>query len=222
MTKNQIEYWSLQEQKRANTETARHNVAQEGETNRHNVATEGIDMSKLSETSRHNKATEGIDMGKLNESIRHNQVTEGIDLGKLNESIRHNTSSEKIESGKLNESIRHNQATESAAQQTIQLEYSKLQEAMRNNRAIEFIKQDKNNIREVLGLLQHQLGEAQLNVMKDDNDRARLIREIEVAGDLAIRQQDVNNKTVDTISKVLSRGLDILKGATPQPRTIGF
>lgn len=196
MTKNQIDYWNLQETKRANTETARHNQAYETETNRHNVATEGIDMGKLSETSRHNQATEGIDMGKLNESIRHNQVNEGIDLGKLNESIR------------------HNQATESQAMRDLTARYAELQEMTRHNIAYENVKDRKNEIQSSLGVLAQQLNEAKYNTDKKIREKQQVLDEIQLQGNLLNKQQDLNNKSIDTISKLFSRGLGLLRGAT--------
>lgn len=73
MTQNQIRYWTLEEQKRANraneAETHRSNVVREVETNRHNVVTE-------TETERHNRATELLSLTQVNEQQRHNMVTE--------------------------------------------------------------------------------------------------------------------------------------------------
>lgn len=106
MTRNQIEYWNLQENKR-------HNVTTEAETGRHNLATE-------QETGRHNRATEGIDLGKLNESIRHNKMTENISLSSLAETQRHNIATEGLTGMNINlgysqlaEAQRHNTAVES-------------------------------------------------------------------------------------------------------------
>lgn len=133
MTKNQIDYWTLQESKR-------HNVTTENETNRHNVVTEG-------ETERHNRATESRDLGALNESIRHNQATEAIELGKLQETSRHNVVSEGQNQSALTETSRHNQATEANANKQIQLGYSQLSEQKRHNVASEQLQGQDLNIK---------------------------------------------------------------------------
>jgi hypothetical protein len=126
MTRNQIDYWNMVENKR-------HNVVTEGETNRHNVATEGIDIGKLSESARHNVVTENIDIGKLGETTRHNVASEGIERSKvglgyaeLGETTRHNLVVEgqagtdlnikqqdaDTRSATVTETQRHNQQTE--------------------------------------------------------------------------------------------------------------
>lgn len=119
ITRNQIEYWNLQENKR-------HNITTETETKRHNVAGEGIDIGRLQETKRHNLVTEDISYRDLEERRRHNLRTEGqtdvslgIQAGSLAEQKRHNLSTEgltgvnlNILAGQLGEQIRHNQATE--------------------------------------------------------------------------------------------------------------
>lgn len=147
MTRNQIDYWSLQETKRHNSstegESQRHNVATEQETNRHNVVGER-------ETERSNRAREGIDLGKLNESVRHNQATEketnrhnvateGIDLGKLQETSRHNRSTESLGYANLGETSRHNQASEAIGMSNVNLGYAQLDELSSHNRAQESV-----------------------------------------------------------------------------------
>lgn len=136
MTNNQIQYWSLQEQKRSNraneVETNRHNMSTEAETNRHNVATEGLDLSKLSETTRHNKASEGIDAGRLSESIRHDKASEqlsGVDLN--------------IKKENLSESIRHNFASEAANQIAAEARM-RAAEASLNNASVNMLKAEND------------------------------------------------------------------------------
>jgi len=78
----QVQYWSLQEDKRHNRateyETNRHNVSVETETHRHNVETELLGNRSLNETIRHNVATESYWNRSLNETIRHNRETEAV------------------------------------------------------------------------------------------------------------------------------------------------
>lgn len=68
MTQNQIAYWNMQEQKRANlakeSETERSNKAKERETFRSNVAQEGLTHDKNVETERHNRYGEKVDTAK--------------------------------------------------------------------------------------------------------------------------------------------------------------
>lgn len=112
MTNTQLQYWNLQELKRANkakeAENYRSNFARENETNRHNVATEGIDLSQLQESHRHNLASEAQEQRRLDisalqqqETARSNRAQEylkGYDLniasGNLSEAIRHNLAQE--------------------------------------------------------------------------------------------------------------------------------
>lgn len=106
MTHNQIAYWQLQEDRRANLaregeayranranerEVHRANVAREEETQRHNTATEQFNISSLQETSRHNLAQE-------QETNRHNVAQEKVSFGTLNETVRHNIKSEELQS----------------------------------------------------------------------------------------------------------------------------
>lgn len=113
MTKNQIDYWNLQEIKRANLaketenyrsnkakedETQRSNLAKEGETNRANLASEGIAFANLGEQTRSHMAQESLTQSQLNELIRHQMVNEA-ELVRANmaaeaELARHNRSVE--------------------------------------------------------------------------------------------------------------------------------
>lgn len=112
MTNTQLQYWNLQETKRANkareAENFRSNYARESETNRHNIVTEGLDLSKLQESHRHNLVSEGQEDRKLDisslqqqETARSNRAQEylkGYDLniasGQLSETQRHNVAQE--------------------------------------------------------------------------------------------------------------------------------
>lgn len=147
MTRNQIEFWKNEEQKRSNRaqegETARHNVVTEQETRRHNVTTEGetersnraregIDLSKLAETSRHNKVTEG-------ETTRHNVATENLDLSKLAETTRHNRQTEYLTGADIGERARHNMASEALSGRQIDVALANLDELSTHNRSTEGI-----------------------------------------------------------------------------------
>lgn len=80
MTSNQIAYWSLVENSRANQ-------TRENETRRTNLENERIKWFSNWESARHNKSNEGISIANLAETARHNQFTE-------NESKRHNVQDE--------------------------------------------------------------------------------------------------------------------------------
>lgn len=95
MHQTQVQYWTLQEQKRSNQ-------AKEAETARHNLATETQASSELTETSQHNRATEGVDLRRVTETERSNRANE--DLQRVNlaltarsidETKRHNTATER-------------------------------------------------------------------------------------------------------------------------------
>lgn len=77
MTSNQIAYWSLQEQQRANEakekETERSNRAKERETSAHNRATE-------KETVRSNKVSEGQRDASISSQIKTDKVKRGVDI----------------------------------------------------------------------------------------------------------------------------------------------
>lgn len=158
MTRNQIEYWNLQESKRANqakeSETGRHNLATESETGRHNQVQEGIDLGHLNESVRHNRVTESEtkrhnvageqETSRHNrvtetETNRHNVVSEGIDLGKLSETTRHNRATEGISYGELRETTRHNLANEAIGSGNLSLGYANLNEQAKHNRNTESI-----------------------------------------------------------------------------------
>lgn len=198
MTRNQIEYWNLQESKR-------HNVATEVEINRHNVATEGIDLGNLQETQRHNYATEGIELGKLGETRRHNVATEGISQFEANtrnqqvvENVRHNQAVEgftgtdlSIRSDTLSETTRHNQATEG-------IERTKAEAQAEVNRAnADLIKVQKEwealKLRTDLDLTQKQIQEMDARMEKYATEIAKL------NSDITRNKFQNANQTVQTI-----------------------
>lgn len=82
MTRNQIDFWKLQESKRSN-------LANESEARRHNVETEQHNVRVLGETQRHNVAGES-------ETSRHNLQTEAYQANDLLERSRSNRAQEEI------------------------------------------------------------------------------------------------------------------------------
>lgn len=71
MTRNQIEYWSLQERKRSN-------LANEAEAARSNRAKESYNLRDLAEKQRHNTQTEVLNLLGVEEEVRKNKASEGI------------------------------------------------------------------------------------------------------------------------------------------------
>lgn len=127
MTRNQIDFARLNEERRTNrakeAEAARSNLAREQETVRHNVVTEG-------ESARHNVITEG-ETNRANlasERLKHeaNVINRDSAANQLTEVNRHNIATETIQQqdadtrrgqlslgyDQLKEQIRHNQRNE--------------------------------------------------------------------------------------------------------------
>lgn len=125
MTKNQIDYWNMQEGKR-------HNQVTERETERHGRATEQLQAGTLEEATRHDLAAESIDISKLGESQRHNQASEALEQGKidlgrleLSESQRSHRANESLQGVDLN--IRAAQQSEAARHNFVNEGLSRLQ-----------------------------------------------------------------------------------------------
>lgn len=86
MTRNQIDYWNLQEQiannRRVNEETRKHNRAMEEETSKHNRATESQAARDLTERAMHNAGvrseTQRSNIARESENRRTNQANEQI------------------------------------------------------------------------------------------------------------------------------------------------
>lgn len=141
MTRNQIDYWSLQETKANNlrnwNETVRSNKAREYETNRHNLATEDLGNRNLMEITRHNRATEYVEQGKLAETRRSNLAREA-ETNRSNmaqEAISRDSNKYKREA--LAETKRSNVANEQIRQATNYLGQTQLRETVRTNKANE-------------------------------------------------------------------------------------
>lgn len=123
MTSNQIAYWSMLENRRANlerernnrdvtSETIRHNRVYEGETQRHNKMEESIGWGNLQETSRHNKVGERQNRRALKETKRHNLISEYQGQQSINENRRHNIRTENL--SKYNYDLQHQDRVYSA------------------------------------------------------------------------------------------------------------
>lgn len=168
MTQNQIAYWKLQEERRANQESERnkegnlqeqisHNRNVEAENYRHNMATETLGTEQLvhnrnvlSETTRHNTRSEEISEFQSKEAKRHNIATETEterhNIASEMEIARHNQQSEAISWSGLYETQRHNQISESQNWYNLQtqsriadIHSSELSERVRHNQASEQI-----------------------------------------------------------------------------------
>lgn len=82
MTQNQVAYWSLIENTRANqakeSETARNNAAVEAETQRHNRAMELSNFNAVQEAIAHNRRQEEIERARNAEAERNNRMREHL------------------------------------------------------------------------------------------------------------------------------------------------
>lgn len=186
MTKNQIEFWSLQERRLANErnwkETSRSNRAKEVETNRHNLETERFNSRNLLETSRANKVreaeTERSNRAREQETWRHNYSTE-------KENIRHNVVSE----SELN---RHNLTSESLSKQ-------QLDELGRHNLAVEGETARSNRASEALGYASNRVNAARVaeeslhnrNTEGLTQSQQELVR-YQTDTNAALKQQEIN------------------------------
>lgn len=204
MTKNQIDYWNLQETRRSNraveAETSRHNVATEGETNRHNVATEALDLGKLNETTRHNQATEGLGWANLNEAARHNVAQEkltgmNLNLGihQLAETQRHNIETEDLAWFNANSTNAVNAANEELTR------VKTLWESALNNEKVALSAAQRRQI-------EKQIQVADSNVAKLQAETSKLNQ------DQAYKMYDTILSTVNSVSKLLDTLMPLAKG----------
>lgn len=141
MTKNQIEYAKLLEQRRANqeqeavkrgelAETARHNLAGEqhayavlGETRRQNAFVREMEPAKLEESKRHSLATE-LETARAHradekERAAQRQQARFLELQKLGETTRHNTTIEGQQQSRLLAEIANWAASQVLGQQQL-------------------------------------------------------------------------------------------------------
>lgn len=120
MTSNQLRYWELQEQKRANR-------ARERETRRANKFSERL-------TQHFQQGTLDLRAQELYESARSHQVAESINLASMQENVRHNIAYEQ-------ELQRHNTATEQLSSKQLDISAASLAETIRSHKASESISQ---------------------------------------------------------------------------------
>jgi hypothetical protein len=103
MTNQQIQYWSIQEQKRHNIASEEQNWYSIKEAQRHNIVSEDLGFKNLAETSRHNVVSESLGFANLAETSRHNRATEWtanqqvrLGFANLAETQRHNRFNEEL------------------------------------------------------------------------------------------------------------------------------
>jgi hypothetical protein len=153
MTQNQINYWKLQEEKRANLAKEGLTHQQNAETQRHNVATEGISKDTLSETYRHNYMQEVIGNVQALETQRHNQAVEGetVRSNRANEGLKGQTNQITRDLGFANIDLGYGNlsvAQEKALQewQYVENDIFRAEETARHNQATENIAWMEANI----------------------------------------------------------------------------
>jgi hypothetical protein len=128
MLQAQVNYWTLQENKR-------HNQATEAQ----GVVDLGIKRDTLIEARRHNVVGEQLGRDTLNENIRHNVQSETLGFATLQETARHNRVNEDLGYANLAETSRHNFVTEGVSQGTLDLGFAQLGETTRTHFANEAI-----------------------------------------------------------------------------------
>lgn len=202
MTRNQIEYWRLQETERSNrvneqhnrnvlaynyqvlAETRRSNLAREAETRRSNIAREkqnlldsnrNFELQKRSqeETQRHNRAVEQLNAQAQLETTRSNKAREQLQA----QANAIQASSMTLKSNELNETVRRNKANE-------QLEMS---------RQVEQRRSDKQN--ELLNQLR--LGEIRRSNLATEAEKRRsnMATERINFGNLEVRRSELSERT---------------------------
>nr|UDL14580.1 MAG: hypothetical protein [Jiangsu picobirnavirus 88] len=149
MTRNQIAYKELQEQRR-------HNYAMEFETNRANLAKEDATRVQNAETQRHNMVNENVEQRKVMETGRSNRAHES-ETNRHNVTVEAETMANNLRT--WTEMKRHNESVESINQYANSLQASKIQndyniglrevsEKTRHNMASEFNTEVSNHIQQ--------------------------------------------------------------------------
>lgn len=233
MTRNQIDYWNLQEQKRSNRaneenvrrnndEVARHNKASESlgsaqlvESVHHNRATEQVNLGQLNESIRHNKAGESLSSRDIEERIRHNKVGESNDLAKLAETYRSNvaTLNEAIRSNKANESLKSQQNAIAARNLSLQAaktsnEARQIAENIRHNKSQESLQQAKNDIDKTIRQAELDLANWRNSISERDLSR----EELRDYNNYQVQLQELRNRTLQTNVNSASGLLNIVQG----------
>lgn len=169
MTKNQIEFWKHQEQKRANAaneaETARANREREAHNVRLLEESRWVNRANLSETGRHNMETERQARSDLLERTRSNLASEG------------NTAQRNaVEFAKVTEQARTNIANES-------LKHAANVIAGRQADTAQFSAEDISNYRSGqlgIGITQTKLDQQRLDEQKRANQASEALRSLEI------------------------------------------
>lgn len=141
MTKNQIEYAKLQEQRRSN-------LRQEELTSSRDTTTRELGFANLAEATRHNYATEAHNVQVLGETRRHNLAQETYNLSYLEETSRHNLATEAHNADVLLETSRHNREQEYVSRLDSDTRRLQLTELQRHNVATEAETARSNQARE--------------------------------------------------------------------------
>lgn len=205
MTRNQIEYWSLQERKQHNAatraETERSNRAREAEATRSNTANEAetkrANLAREMETSRSNLAKE-------QETFRHNREQERVAIGSLNETIRHNTAYEE-------EAARHNAAVEyetyrsnlAREAETYRSNVRREQQTDAYNRAYVALQNEQNRIAGLRAQEEHRSNLAAEQINRDRNSVQAQANAIQQQANRALAEHNVvmenlQNKQIQT------------------------
>lgn len=138
MTRNQIEYYKVQEQQRSNL--ANESIAKIRDAN-----TLYLGKANLAETTRHNQAVEDYNVSFLGEQQRHNLAQEAHNAAVLDETSRSNQVKEQTEMRRVIESERHSREVERQNMLSLDLQRSGLEETKRSNLARE-IEQNRSNL----------------------------------------------------------------------------
>lgn len=188
MTRNQIEYWALEENKRSNRaneverkrnninvegETKRSNLARELETNRHNLATERQAVRENLTTARKYQNEYFLGLQGQNEAIRANKARETENTRSAQARERENTLSRYADT-----SIRRRAA--STADYNAYTSRLNLDENVRSNMARESIQ---------LGSLA-ELGRSNL-AREAETNRSNIVKESQTNRDLARRESEL-------------------------------
>lgn len=142
MNYNQIEYWKLQETKRANLAKEGLTDRQLTESERSNRMNEYLTGTRDAETARSNKAKESLTSTQIKETQRSNLAQERLKHESNLETKRSNLANEQIKRDTNKETNRANLAKESLSGRTIS-------ETERSNLANEELKDQMNSIQKV-------------------------------------------------------------------------
>lgn len=238
MTRNQIDYARLQEEKRANrareTETHRANTAQEFLTSRRDVVSLGIQRDTLSETKRKNLVSESqqarsLDLTELAQletkrsNLAREEETKRSNIARETETTRHNVQSEAAERVKASAamsqaSAAHRQAAaherdvasqEAYRTQSLSLGYAQLGESKRHSQAVELETQRSNLAKE--GLTASQQTIDTMNATTRRMEAQTQMKRADIEQDKA-EEQRRHNKVTET-QKYMDIGVAVGKEA---------